>query len=224
MHIYRGLKYKFKSNTPSVNVNVAPLNLTAIDEALKIARSMNKKLVGTEHLLLAAIREEGSKTYHYIKNNNLSIEDVRAAIVDVQVRKNSSAFETKKELIFDSDICDWDVETSTFENHISNKEKLIFLIENKENERFGYYLHTKIEEKYREWISTDNQSFLFTIESHNQLIQPMKYDIIPTIRGMNLSDLFEMSLSVPIFLAQPSIITRGNIWHLQQCVRIILLQ
>ena len=39
----------------------------------------------------------------------------------------------------------------------------------------------------------------------------MKYDIIPTIRGMNLSDLFEMSLSVPIFLAQPSIITRGNI-------------
>ena len=38
----------------------------------------------------------------------------------------------------------------------------------------------------------------------------MKYDIIPIIRGMYLSDLFEMSLSVPIFLAQNNIIAMGN--------------
>lgn len=39
----------------------------------------------------------------------------------------------------------------------------------------------------------------------------MKYDTIPTIRGMYLSDLFDMSLSVPSFFAQNNIITIGNI-------------
>ena len=34
--------------------------------------------------------------------------------------------------------------------------------------------------------------------------------MIPTINGMNLSDLLEMSLSVPSFLAQNNIIAMGN--------------
>lgn len=39
----------------------------------------------------------------------------------------------------------------------------------------------------------------------------MKYDTIPTISGMYLSDLFDMSLSVPSFFAQNNIIAIGNI-------------
>lgn len=39
----------------------------------------------------------------------------------------------------------------------------------------------------------------------------MKYETIPTIRGMYLSDLFEMSLSVFSFFAQNSMIAIGNI-------------
>ena len=38
----------------------------------------------------------------------------------------------------------------------------------------------------------------------------MKYDIMPTIRGMYLSDLFDMSLSVPSLLAQKSMIAMGR--------------
>ena len=39
----------------------------------------------------------------------------------------------------------------------------------------------------------------------------MKYDMIPTTRGTKRSVRFEMSLSVPIFLAQASMIAIGNI-------------
>ena len=39
----------------------------------------------------------------------------------------------------------------------------------------------------------------------------MKYDMIPTIRGMYLSDLFEMSLSVLSLFAQNSMIAIGKI-------------
>ena len=38
----------------------------------------------------------------------------------------------------------------------------------------------------------------------------MNYEMIPTINGMNLSDLFEMSLSVLSFLAQKRMIAIGN--------------
>ena len=38
----------------------------------------------------------------------------------------------------------------------------------------------------------------------------MKYDTIPTISGMYRSDLFEMSLSVPSFLAQKRMIAIGR--------------
>ena len=39
----------------------------------------------------------------------------------------------------------------------------------------------------------------------------MKYDTIPTIKGIYLSDLFEMSLSVLSFLAQKRMIAIGRI-------------
>lgn len=39
----------------------------------------------------------------------------------------------------------------------------------------------------------------------------MKYDTIPVISGMYLSERFEMSLSVPILFAHKSIIAKGSI-------------
>ena len=43
-----------------------------------------------------------------------------------------------------------------------------------------------------------------------QTRKPMKYETIPTINGMYLSDLLEMSLSVPSFLAQNNMIAMGS--------------
>ncbi|MBE6352922.1 MAG: ATP-dependent Clp protease ATP-binding subunit [Treponema bryantii] len=104
-HYIEQLKNYFEADTSEPTLAQLPKSRRVqrlIDVAYIESGALKNNYVGTEHLLLAAIREEGSKTYHYIRNNNLSIEDVRAAIVDVQVRKQSSAFETKKELIFDS--------------------------------------------------------------------------------------------------------------------------
>ena len=50
VHIYRGLKFKFKSDTPSVNVNVASLNLTAIDDALKISYQKHRIFIPVREL------------------------------------------------------------------------------------------------------------------------------------------------------------------------------
>ena len=44
-----------------------------------------------------------------------------------------------------------------------------------------------------------------------QIRNPMKYDTIPTMRGMYLSERLEMSLSVPSFFAQNNIIAMGSI-------------
>jgi methylglyoxal synthase len=38
----------------------------------------------------------------------------------------------------------------------------------------------------------------------------MKYDMIPTMSGMKRSDLFDVSLSVPSFLAQNNMIAMGS--------------
>lgn len=43
-----------------------------------------------------------------------------------------------------------------------------------------------------------------------QIKNPMKYEMIPIIIGMNLSVLFEISLSLPIFLAHMKIIAKGR--------------
>ena len=48
--LYWGLKYKFKSNTPSVNVNVAPLNLIVIDVALKISYQKHRRFIPVREL------------------------------------------------------------------------------------------------------------------------------------------------------------------------------
>ena len=104
-HYIEQLKNYFEADTSEPTLAQLPKSRRVqrlIDVAYIESGALKNSYVGTEHLLLAAIREEGSKTYHYIKNNNLSIEDVRSKIVDVQIRKKSSAFETKKELFFDS--------------------------------------------------------------------------------------------------------------------------
>ena len=82
------------------------------------------------------------------------------------------------EILFDSNKDNWNLNHSVFNNKIIKRKQIVFLIEDEENGRkFGYYLNTQLIEKYRQWIETDTNSFLFTIQSNNQLNQPMKFEI-----------------------------------------------
>ena len=83
-------------------------------------------------------------------------------------------------ILFDSDICDWNQNSSTFDKHIWNKEKLVFLIETENDIRYGGFIYSKID-KYRtvdEEGNThgveDSQSFLFSFKDNKSMKYEMK--------------------------------------------------
>ena len=52
----------------------------------------------------------------------------------------------------------------------------MFVVEDTENNKFGYYLNTEIIEKYDDWIPTDKDSFTFSLKSNNRLNGMMKFE------------------------------------------------
>ena len=82
-----------------------------------------------------------------------------------------------EDVLFDSTIDDWSQNTSVLNERIIGKKQIVFLIEDEDGEKFGYYLNTEVIEKYGDWIETDNKSFEFNLESNGRLKQPMKFEI-----------------------------------------------
>ena len=78
-------------------------------------------------------------------------------------------------LLFNSEKDDWSQETSQFDKKVYGKEKILFLIEDKKNNLFGCYLHSKID-NYRwnendEWKGErieDPNCFVFTLRSNER--------------------------------------------------------
>ena len=92
------------------------------------------------------------------------------------------------ETIFDSDVDQWSIDKSEFDDKIKGKKQLVFLIEDKHGEKFGYYLNTEVNNQYNEWIQTDDKSFEFNIQSNGRLDQMMKFPIKDTQSGYKLYD------------------------------------
>ncbi|BFU18597.1 trichohyalin, putative [Entamoeba histolytica] len=78
-------------------------------------------------------------------------------------------------ILFDSDKDDWKVDTSVFIQRIMNKEHLIIIIKDSNGNKFGGYVHSKID-KTGQWIY-DSNSFLFSLESIERIKGMMKFDI-----------------------------------------------
>ena len=81
------------------------------------------------------------------------------------------------DIVFDSNVDKWNVNTSKFNERIIGKKQLVFLIEDEDGEKFGYYLNTKVVTRYNRLIRTNNKSFEFNLESNGRLQQPMKFEI-----------------------------------------------
>ena len=79
------------------------------------------------------------------------------------------------EILFDSDVDNWSIDTSTFNSKILNKDKLLFIIEDREDNKFGGYIDSIID-KTSSYI-TDPKSFIFSIESKGRLNSMKKFDI-----------------------------------------------
>ncbi len=54
-----------------------------VARAIEAARQLESKVVCTEHLLLALLKEKGSVAYDALKNLGINIEDVRSDVADL---------------------------------------------------------------------------------------------------------------------------------------------
>ena len=82
------------------------------------------------------------------------------------------------DIVFDSNVDNWKQHTSVLNDRIIGKKQLVFLIEDTDGEKFGYYLNTEVIGKYDIWKKkTDNKSFEFNLESNGRLKSPMKFEI-----------------------------------------------
>ena len=106
---------------------------------------------------------------NFIKINCLSVEQIK------QLEEWTGLKCT--DIVFDSNVDNWSEGTSVFNERIIGKKQLVFLIEDEDEEKFGYYLNTEVIEKYDDWIETDNKSFEFNLESNGRLEHPMKFEI-----------------------------------------------
>ena len=85
-------------------------------------------------------------------------------------------------VLFDSYFCDWKTSKS-LNNRIIGKEHLLFVIEDVNNEKFGYYLNSKVANRFYCQLPTDKYSFHFNLESNTRLPSPMKFEINDTEWG-----------------------------------------
>ena len=81
------------------------------------------------------------------------------------------------EILFNSDIDNWSENTSVFNARITEKKQLIFLIEDEDGKKFGYYENAFIPRYNPDKCKTDCNSFEFILQSNGRYSHPMKFDI-----------------------------------------------
>ena len=94
---------------------------------------------------------------------------------------------TFDKVLFDTECCNWDVNTSTFIEHVKGYDNNVFVIEDTNGNVFGGFLSVKNEfneVRYDDhyWIDgiKDEETFVFSLKSNNRLPGPMKFSIIPS--------------------------------------------
>ena len=90
-------------------------------------------------------------------------------------------------ILFDSRIDSWRRHTSVFNSRIEGRSQLVFLVEDTNDNKFGYYLNTRIEpNRYDRWTATDKKTFLFSLQSNGRITGGngmMKFEIKDTRLG-----------------------------------------
>ena len=101
-------------------------------------------------------------------------------IMDLDERKQLQEWTQKRcgKVIFNSDNDDWSDGTSVFAEKILYKSNLVFIVEDTENNKFGGYVTSTINE-CKKWIE-DSNAFVFSLKSNGRLNGMKKFDIIET--------------------------------------------
>ena len=101
-----------------------------------------------------------------------------------------------EDVLFDSNKDYWSQETSVFNERIFGRHQLLFLIEDEDGEKFGYYLNSQLGEKCGKLMPVDNKTFHFNIKSNGRLDKPMKFEIKERKDGCGLCDDTNVALIV----------------------------
>ena len=92
----RALEQQFKSHPASAALSDLPPSRrlkAMLDIAGMESRALGNDYVGTEHIVLSAIREEGSATARFFENTDITIEDARRIVPEIQAHSPSSVNE-----------------------------------------------------------------------------------------------------------------------------------
>lgn len=119
---------KKESNQPTLDeVPTSRRYKVLMDLAELESTALHNNYIGTEHLLLAAIREEKSVTNSFIVSNDFNIMDIRFSVIKLQEQKKSSILKNQSENLISS------IFKSLFddENLISSLEDENLINENK---------------------------------------------------------------------------------------------
>ena len=89
---------KKESNQPTLDeVPESRRYKVLMDLAELESTALHNNYIGTEHLLLAAVREEKSVTNSFIVSNDFNIMDVRFSVIKLQEQKKSSIFKNQSD-------------------------------------------------------------------------------------------------------------------------------
>ena len=145
----------------------------------------------TEKVIRSPFPMKSNKTKDSIITQQKECQDISLTEKNIQLPSSLDSIKSSEkeqleywtqlkysEILFDSEKDNWNENTSIFNSKIIGKKRLIFMIEEEDGEKFGYFFNTIIKEEFDEWQETDNKSFQFNIKSKdNRLSQPMKYEI-----------------------------------------------
>ncbi|BFU23053.1 predicted protein [Entamoeba histolytica] len=121
-----------------------------------------------------------------------------------------------RSILFDSNIDDWNKNTSVFDQRIINKEHIIIIIEDEDGNKFGGYVNSKID-KY--CYINDSKSFVFSLKSNGRMKGMKKFDIKQTQYAFYLNNqiqdcLFKFGFGNDIFVCKENYKTKS--WCEQQ--------
>lgn len=89
---------KKESNQPTLDeVPKSRRYKVLMDLAELESTALHNNYIGTEHLLLAAVREEKSVTNSFIVSNDFNIMDIRFSVIKLQEQKKSSIFKNQSD-------------------------------------------------------------------------------------------------------------------------------
>ena len=153
---------------------------------------MKSSLKSLESTILNISNKQNEISNEFVKRNELNnFMTISHAIISQEERVQLEQWTNKRigEMIFDSHKDDWS-DNRTLNERVLNRNQLVFMIEDENNNKFGGYINEKIDKTGWSWESniSDPNAFLFSLKSNGRINGMMKFEIHHSSKTFMLSD------------------------------------